>query len=960
MVDVPVIPPSERYPGRPAEGRIVVIAPTRAACETIELGVSPTDVETVREREHGEEIRRLAGSGKGFGIVAGTGTGKTLAIRPIAEEIVGLPLRVGVVNREREATPETPTWNVVIVTTGIARRWLQDGLISREDTVVVDEIHQTSAEMELCLALAKRAGCRFIWLSATVDPTFYAEYLDSAEIIESSAFDPARAATVRVHAGTDPLDFLDDRFLRHVHRDKRGVAVFVPTRKETEAIAKEVGERWQKIFTDFYHGGEPIAKLRPFLEGDAPHPYVLSMTAAGQSALNIQGLDTVVIEDAQFTTIVKRGKGVLTRLPLGANEILQMAGRVHGRVEEGEVWILSERDIDFESLEPTAPNFQLAGDPERVAMTCADMGVRADELDLPVQLDRIAYRRAVQMLERRGLIRGNRLTEYGREVEVLPVDRPWGELLVRAQEHMIPVVAACAAIESLHRMTRADRAIGAYLMPGSDHLTAYNLYQDALESVGTLGSVYGLPRHVFEPKALEEWAEERGVLVRAIEDAARALASIYRSLERPLPRTLPRLNERLTRGWQELLAEVMPFDLVIDEETSWGEEVRVSQTSVCGRWGAIAGDLRYFSDRFGRARGSIEGTEIPFDLVWNHAETGEGEIVYEPGHRGAPLRLRRTRTYHGFELEAQEEGIDEFPAGLEEPARRALAEAMAAGAAYHRDARANRTVFRELRDVYRRSGGEAPQVRESELREYFLRRLAGVGSYSEFMEMDLAVDPDELIPAEERKRWEALPDTITLVGDEYPLDYGFEGETPVVRARVPAKLLPQLSEAKLPTLDRPLHWTVLRGKRDAIRAATLEEARQALASDSAEGRRERRRAQRAAAEQEVGAEPRQREGKRRSSDTPDAGERGRRRGAQDAAGAERESRGRRRRHRQRDSAESRTQPRARRGRRDDTAPEAAEKERRRRPDTAEDGEQPESGRARRRPRRNRPPFRGRG
>ena len=42
MVEVPSTPPSERYPGRPPEGRVVVIAPTRAACETIELGVQLT------------------------------------------------------------------------------------------------------------------------------------------------------------------------------------------------------------------------------------------------------------------------------------------------------------------------------------------------------------------------------------------------------------------------------------------------------------------------------------------------------------------------------------------------------------------------------------------------------------------------------------------------------------------------------------------------------------------------------------------------------------------------------------------------------------------------------------------------------------------------------------------------------------------------------------------------------
>ena len=185
---LPPDPDAYRHAPHP-KGRIIVIAPTRAACETIELAMG-LHLDTLLEREHGEEIRELAASGSGFGIVAGTGTGKTLAVRSIAETILKEPLDVGVVNREREATPDTPNWNVVIVTTGIARRWFQDDLITDRDTIVVDEIHQTSAELELCLALGKRARCRFIWLSATVDPTFYARYLDSAEVIATQAFDP--------------------------------------------------------------------------------------------------------------------------------------------------------------------------------------------------------------------------------------------------------------------------------------------------------------------------------------------------------------------------------------------------------------------------------------------------------------------------------------------------------------------------------------------------------------------------------------------------------------------------------------------------------------------------------------------------------------------------------------------------------------------------------------------------
>src|SRR4051794_23883116 len=306
-VHEPWLPPDKDafLQAEPPTGRVIVIAPTRAACETIELALG-LHIETFLERQHGERVRALARGGKGFGIVAGTGTGKTLAIRPIAEEILRSELKVGVVNREREATPETPTWNVIVVTTGIARRWFQDGDILATDTLVVDEIHQTSAELELCLALGKRVGCRYIWLSATVDPSFYARYLEAAAVLESSAFDPAKAADVKV-VRKDPLTFLDDRFLQQVVKERRGVGMFLPTRAGVEQAAELVAERFPKINSAFYHGGEPIRIIRPFLEGEEKKPYFLAMTAAGQSALNVRGLDTVIIDDTRFSNLIERG-----------------------------------------------------------------------------------------------------------------------------------------------------------------------------------------------------------------------------------------------------------------------------------------------------------------------------------------------------------------------------------------------------------------------------------------------------------------------------------------------------------------------------------------------------------------------------------------------------------------------------------------------------------------------------
>ncbi|MGH7620334.1 MAG: DEAD/DEAH box helicase, partial [Gemmatimonadaceae bacterium] len=259
------------------------------------------------------------------------------------------------------------------------------------------------------------------------------------------------------------------------------------------------------------------------------------MTAAGQSALNVRGLDTVVIDDVKFFNVINRGRNVLTQEHLGANEILQMAGRVHGRVEGGRVFILSDRQIEFEHLQPTEPEFQLAGDSERVAITCAALGVRADELELPVPLDALAYRNALKLLEERGIVEHGRLTRYGRAVEAMPVERAWAELLVNASDELVPLLAVMSSVESLHRMTREERDLAGLVLPGSDHLTAYNLYAEAYGQAGRMGEVYGLPRHVFDEDRIERWAERRGALVKAIEDAALGMASVYRAIGLPLP-----------------------------------------------------------------------------------------------------------------------------------------------------------------------------------------------------------------------------------------------------------------------------------------------------------------------------------------------------------------------------------------------------------------------------------------
>ena len=52
-------------------------------------------------------------------------------------------------------------------------------------------------------------------------------------------------------------------------KQRRGVGMFLPTRAAVEEAAAARGRSVPRINAAFYHGGEPIRVIRPFLEGGA-------------------------------------------------------------------------------------------------------------------------------------------------------------------------------------------------------------------------------------------------------------------------------------------------------------------------------------------------------------------------------------------------------------------------------------------------------------------------------------------------------------------------------------------------------------------------------------------------------------------------------------------------------------------------------------------------------------------
>jgi hypothetical protein len=320
--------------------------------------------------------------------------------------------------------------------------------------------------------------------------------------------------------------------------------------------------------------------------------------------------------------------------------------------------------------------------------------------------------------------------------------------------------------------------------------------------------------------------------MKSVEDAALAAASVFRSLGVPLPEKMPWAGEEARRQFTDLLGRYMPFDLVIDEETADGREVRAARDSVCRGWGAIAGEIRYFATRDGSARASIEGTQIPMEVLRRYAVRREARPVYRPDDKRNPLRLERTLEYFGFTLEHESEAISAFPPEHAPAIRRVLAEAMARFEARHAGVNRNRQEAERVREVYRRSGGRTARLGLADIVAAHEKQLVDVSSLEEFRAAELPVRATEFVTPAELATYMALPSEVELRGRMVPLEYDMEyvqGEPlAVVRLRLPEKIAAGLVEEELPQLDRPVRFAVSRGSRGSIRAGSLDELHELL------------------------------------------------------------------------------------------------------------------------------------
>ena len=189
--------------------------------------------------------------------------------------------------------------------------------------------------------------------------------------------------------------------------------------------------------------------------------------------------------------------------------------------------------------------------------------------------------------------------------------------------------------------------------------------------------------------------------------------------------------------------------------------------------------------------------------------------------------------YFGFVLESDLETVEQFPVEHAAKARHILAAAVARGEARHLAVKKNRDAIEEIREAYKRSGGETRRLGLAELTALYEKQLADVGSMDEFRAARLTVDREQFVPRAVREKLERLPQQVRIRDREVDIDYDVEERDGqhrgVARLRLPEKVARSLTEEEIPPLDRPIRFVVLRGQRGAVRADTLEDLQELLA-----------------------------------------------------------------------------------------------------------------------------------
>ncbi|MEA2172083.1 MAG: ATP-dependent helicase HrpA, partial [Solirubrobacteraceae bacterium] len=470
---------------------------------------------------------------------------RRIAARTIAERIaselgVGLGEAVGYAVRFNDRSSENTLLR--LMTDGLLLAEIQhDRLLRRYDTIIVDEAHERSLNIDFLLGylkqiLPQRPDLKVIVTSATIDPVRFAEHFDGAPVIEVSGRTfPVDVRYAPLDEDGDVVDAIGDA-VETLQRAGRGdVLVFLSGEREirdaAEALTGRLGPRAEIL--PLFARLSSAEQQRVFRPGGAAGRRVVLATNVAETSLTVPGIRSVVDPGtARISRYSARLK--VQRLPIepvSQASADQRKGRC-GRTSDGIcIRLYAEEDFDERPrfTDPEILRTNLAS----VILSMAALGIGDIEdfpfLDPP---DRRQIRDGVQLLEELGAFdAAGRLTELGRRLSRLPVDPRMGRMVLEADRRAcaeeVVVIAAALSIQDprerpLELRAQADQLHARFKDDESDFTAYLNLWR-YLEAEGA-----ALSRNQFRKRVKGEFIHY--LRVREWQDLAEQLRQAGRSV----------------------------------------------------------------------------------------------------------------------------------------------------------------------------------------------------------------------------------------------------------------------------------------------------------------------------------------------------------------------------------------------------------------------------------------------
>ncbi len=367
---------------------------------------------------------------------------RRLAARTIAERIaeeLDVPLgeAVGFAVRFNDRTSENTLLR--LMTDGLLLAEIgRDRLLRRYDTIIVDEAHERSLNVDFLLGylkqiLPRRPDLKLIITSATIDPQRFADHFGGAPVIEVSG--RTFPVETRYRPVADDEDEAD-AIAAAIDTVPGDVLVFLSGEREIRDTAEALSGRVDAEVLPLY------ARLAASEQQKVFHPRgsgrrVVLATNVAETSLTVPGIRSVVdpgmARISRYSTRLKVQR--LPIEPVSQASADQRKGRC-GRTSDGVcVRLYSEADFDERPrfTDPEILRTNLAS----VLLQMAALGLGDIEdfpfLDPP---DARQVRDGVSLLFELGAFDADRgLTPLGRRLARLPVDPRMGRMILEADKH---------------------------------------------------------------------------------------------------------------------------------------------------------------------------------------------------------------------------------------------------------------------------------------------------------------------------------------------------------------------------------------------------------------------------------------------------------------------------------------------------------------------------------------------